>query len=113
MGKAKAQVQTRRLRQINRGLRTRAFGQPLEDLPLGALRCDVILAAVDSRRTRMAINQAAWRLGVPWINAGMDADGLLARVQVFMPATRGAVPGVRVGPPRLRAGGADVSLPAR
>lgn len=85
VGKSKAQVHARRLRQINRGLRTRAFGQPLEDLPLGALRCDVILAAVDSRRTRMAINQAAWRLGVPWINAGVNADGLLARVQVFMP----------------------------
>jgi hypothetical protein len=33
----------------------------------------------------MVVNQAAWRLSVPWINAGIDATGLLARVQVFMP----------------------------
>lgn len=85
VGKSKAQVQGRRLRQIDRDLRTRAFEQPFEDLPLGWLRSDVILAAVDSRRTRLAINQAAWRLGVPWINAGVDADGLLARIQVFTP----------------------------
>ncbi len=85
VGKSKAQVHARRLRQINRDLRTRAFEQPFEDLPLTWLQSDVILAAVDSRRTRMAINLAAWRLSVPWINAGVDADGMLARVQVFTP----------------------------
>jgi molybdopterin/thiamine biosynthesis adenylyltransferase len=85
VGKSKSQVHARRLRQIDREMRTRAFEQPFEDLPLGWLRSDVILAAVDSRRTRMAINGAAWRLGVPWIDAGVDADGLIARVQVFTP----------------------------
>ena len=85
VGKSKAQVQARRLRQINPALATRAFERPVEDLPLGWLRGDVILACLDSRRARMAVNQAAWRLGVPWINAGIDATGLLARVQVFAP----------------------------
>ena len=45
----------------------------------------VILACLDSRHARMVVNQAAWRLGVPWIDAGIDADGLLARVRVFVP----------------------------
>jgi hypothetical protein len=74
------------MKQIKRSLKTRAHEKPVEDLPLGWLRSDVILACLDSRRARMVVNQAAWRLGVPWINAGIDATGLLARVQVFMPA---------------------------
>lgn len=86
VGKSKARIQAKRLRQINRSLDTRAFEKAVEDLPLGWLRADVILACLDSRRSRMAVNQAAWRLGVPSINAGVDADGLLARVQVFVPA---------------------------
>ena len=86
IGKPKAQTQARRLRQINPSLVTRAYQKPVEDLPLGWLRADAILACLDSRRARMAVNQAAWRLGVPWINAGIDATGLLARVQVFLPS---------------------------
>lgn len=86
LGKSKAQVQARRLKQIDQSLETRAYQKPVEDLPLGWLRGDVILACLDSRRARMVVNQAAWRLGVPWINAGVAATGLLARVQVFLPA---------------------------
>ena len=37
----------------------------VEDLPLGSLRGDVILASLDSRRPAWSVNQAAWRLGVP------------------------------------------------
>ncbi len=31
------------------------------------------------------MNQAAWRLGVPWIDGAVDASGLLARVNVYVP----------------------------
>jgi molybdopterin/thiamine biosynthesis adenylyltransferase len=86
VGKSKAQAQARRLRQIDATLDVRAFHKPVEDLPLGWLRGDVILACLDSRRARMVVNQAAWRIGVPWINAGVDATESLARVQVFLPA---------------------------
>jgi molybdopterin/thiamine biosynthesis adenylyltransferase len=86
VGESKAQVQARRIRQINPAISVRAFHEPVEDLPLGCLRADVILAGLDSRRARMAVNHAAWRLGVPWINAGVDGGGSLARVQVFMPS---------------------------
>src|ERR1044072_1191290 len=82
VGKSKAQAQARRLRQIDATLDVCAIHKPVEELPLGWLRGDVLLVCVDSRRARMVVNQAAWRIGVPWINAGIDASGCLARVQV-------------------------------
>jgi molybdopterin/thiamine biosynthesis adenylyltransferase len=86
IGRPKAVVQARRLRRINPSLALDAIHSSVEDLPLGALRGDVILACLDSRQARMTVNQAAWRLGVPWIDAGVEATGLLARVHVFVPA---------------------------
>jgi molybdopterin/thiamine biosynthesis adenylyltransferase len=86
VGRSKAQIQARRLKQINRALETRAVHAPVEEVPLGCLRADVILACLDSRRARMTVNQAASRLRVPWVDAGIDAGGLLARVQVFIPS---------------------------
>ncbi len=87
VGRSKAQAQARRIALVNHGIRVRPYHGRIEDMPLGRLRADVILGCVDSRRGRMAINQAAWRLGIPWINAGVDADGLLTRVQVFQPSS--------------------------
>jgi molybdopterin/thiamine biosynthesis adenylyltransferase len=89
VGRSKAQLHARRLRHIDRSLNVRAVHAAVEDVPLGWLRADAILACLDSRRSRMAVNQIAWRLGVPWINAGIDASGL-ARVQVFLPGDRAA-----------------------
>jgi molybdopterin/thiamine biosynthesis adenylyltransferase len=89
VGKPKAQVQAVRLAQINPSLTTQAFHGSVEDVPLGWLHGEVILACLDSRRARMVVNQAAWRLGVPWIDAGINASDLLARVEVFMPSDAG------------------------
>jgi molybdopterin/thiamine biosynthesis adenylyltransferase len=89
IGRPKAWVQSRRLKRINSGLAVTAVHRDASDLPLGALRADVILSCVDSRRARLVINQAAWRLGVPWIDAGIAGSDLLARVQVFMPGAEG------------------------
>jgi hypothetical protein len=36
----------------------------------------------------MVVNQAACRLGMPWIDAGISADGWLARVRVFGPGAQ-------------------------
>ena len=85
IGKPKAEVQARRLSRINPGLAVTPLTVAVEDLPLGTLRADVIVACLDSRGARVVVNQAAWRLGVPWINAGVDGGGLLARVQTFVP----------------------------
>jgi molybdopterin/thiamine biosynthesis adenylyltransferase len=85
VGKPKAKIQAQRVRQIRPGLEVRAVNARVEDVPLGMLRADVILAGLDSRTSRRYVNQAAWRLGVPWIDAAVDAPGLLARVNVYVP----------------------------
>jgi hypothetical protein len=85
IGKSKAEVQARRAWQINPSIEERAIHQPVEALPLATLRSTAILAAVDGRRVRMAINRAAFQLGVPWFDSGVLADGSLARVNVYVP----------------------------
>ena len=85
VGRRKAVVQARRLRGIRPDLRVEAISEPVERMPLGRLRADLLLACLDSRRSRQYLNQAAWRLGVPWIDAGVDGGSLLARVTVYIP----------------------------
>ncbi|HEX8000753.1 MAG TPA: ThiF family adenylyltransferase [Pyrinomonadaceae bacterium] len=89
VGRRKATVQARRLSRINARLRVKAIAEAVERVPLGLLRADVILACLDSRRSRQYVNQAAWRLGVPWIDTGVEAGGLLARVNVYAPCDDG------------------------
>jgi molybdopterin/thiamine biosynthesis adenylyltransferase len=74
VGRPKVAVQARRLRRIN------------PRLEVVAIRAAVERVALESRKARMAVNQAAWRLGVPWIDSGIHADGMLARVRVYAPA---------------------------
>ncbi len=91
VGRSKAGVQVRRLKQINPSLEVEAIVEDVANVPLGRLRCDVILACLDSKAARQVVNQAAWRLGTPWIDAGVNAvDGLLARVCVYLPGAENA-----------------------
>ena len=85
VGRGKAGVQARILRGVSSSLTVTALNHAVEELPLGRMRADVIIACLDSRRSRQYVNQVAWRLGVPWIDAGVQADGLLARVNVYLP----------------------------
>ena len=52
---------------------------------LACMRVDAIVSCLDSRTSRRYVNQAAWRLGVPWIDGAVDASGLLARVNAYVP----------------------------
>src|SRR6185436_3680323 len=63
IGRPKALAQATRLRRINPELQVIPIRSSVERLPLGALRASVILAALDSRKARMIVNQMAWRLG--------------------------------------------------
>jgi molybdopterin/thiamine biosynthesis adenylyltransferase len=85
IGKSKAMVQARRLRKITPSLCVQAIADAVEHVPLGKLRADVILSCLDSRIARQHVNQFAWRLGVPLIDAGVEAGDLLARVNVYAP----------------------------
>jgi len=91
VGKWKARVQAARLRAIRTirsGLTVSPICEPVERLPLGRLRADVILACLDSRRARQTVNQAALRLGVAWIDSGVKGDDFLARVNVYRPGPK-------------------------
>jgi len=85
VGQPKAVVQAQRLRQINPALEVTAIVDRLENVPLGALRADVLLGCLDSRAARRSLNLVAWRLGVPWIDAGVNGGELLARINVHVP----------------------------
>lgn len=85
VGKLKALAQARKLRRINPSLCVEAISDAVQRVPLGKLRADVILSCLDSRIARQHVNQFAWRLGVPLIDAGVEAGGMLARVNVYAP----------------------------
>ncbi len=86
IGKPKVLVQARRLMQIRPDLEVTALHTSLENLPLGAWRVDLIVSCLDSRAARQAVNERAWRLGVPWVDAGVLGSEWLARVNVYAPA---------------------------
>jgi molybdopterin/thiamine biosynthesis adenylyltransferase len=85
VGRRKAHVQARRLRRIHPNLIVEPIVAPVERVPLGRLRSAVVLAGVDNNRARQTINERALHLGIPWIDAGVEADALLARVNVYVP----------------------------
>jgi len=85
VGHWKAEVQAREARRIAANMEVVPLAEDVERLPLGVLRADVVLSCVDTRRARLFINEAVWRLGVPWIDAGVLADGSLVRVTAFVP----------------------------
>src|ERR1035441_7112986 len=86
VGKPKVQVQARRMAEIRPDLVIDAIHAPLESLPLGAWRVDLIAACVDSRAARQALNVRAWHMGVPWIDSGVLGSEWLARVNAYAPA---------------------------
>ncbi len=85
VGRMKVHAQAARMRRIRADIAVNAHAVRVEEVPLGLLRADAILACVDTREARRRINRAAWRLGVPWIDSGVAADGLLARAVVYVP----------------------------
>lgn len=85
VGVPKVRAQARRLKRIRPELRIDAHCAAVESLPPGLLRSDVLCACVDSRISRMHINEMAWKLGIPWIDAGVLASEMLARIEVFVP----------------------------
>lgn len=90
VGRRKATVQARRLRRIAPHLDVQGLHADIERLPWGALRGDLVLAGLDSRRARQWVNEVARRLGVTWVDAGVDGAGLLARLDVYAPGDEAA-----------------------
>jgi molybdopterin/thiamine biosynthesis adenylyltransferase len=90
VGRGKAEVLARRLAGQFPHLRVEPFVADLEDVPLSAFRADVLLGALDSRRARqILVSERGWPLGVPVIDGGVG-EGLIGRVQVFVPGAAAA-----------------------
>jgi len=85
IGQPKAQVQREVVTQLDPEADAVAIGRLVQDVPRGQLRVGVLLACVDNRATRLYLNQTAFRLGVPWVDAAVEPDGLLVRVSVVKP----------------------------
>jgi len=84
-GRPKVEVQARRARRINPQLEIDPIHARVETVPLGRLRGRVILAAVDSAAARRRVNQAAWRLGIPWIDGRVSRRGGKVSVRSYVP----------------------------
>ena len=80
---SKAAVQARRVRLVNPKLEVIPLVADVEQLPVGRFRADLIVSCVDNRRARLHLNQVSRWLGVPWVDAGVLADGGYARVTRF------------------------------
>lgn len=90
VGRPKASVLARRLRDRFPGIAVEGHVADVEDLPLGRIDADVVLGALDSRRARQAlISEIAWPRGIPVIDGGVG-EGLVGRVQVFVPGPASA-----------------------
>jgi molybdopterin/thiamine biosynthesis adenylyltransferase len=86
-GRAKAEVAAERARDLFPEMRLQAFDANIVyDLGLGVYRwADVIIGGLDNREARVAINQAAAKVGKPWIDGAIERLEGVARV--FDPAT--------------------------
>ncbi|HKI32432.1 MAG TPA: ThiF family adenylyltransferase [Gemmataceae bacterium] len=90
VGRGKAEALARRLAGQFPQLRVEPFVADLEDVPLGSFRVTVLFGALDSRRARqILVSERGWPLGVPVIDGGVG-EGLLGRVQTFVPGPASA-----------------------
>ncbi len=80
----KVAVQARRLRTANPRLAVVAIPSDVAAVPLGALRADLLLSCVDSKRARQTVNEVACRWRIPWVDSGLLNSEGLARVSVYM-----------------------------
>lgn len=85
VGKAKAKVQAKRLREINPDLEVIPIVEPIANAPRGLLRNSIVLTALDSAAARRDACEAAWRVGAPVIDGGVEPEMGLGRLSVYLP----------------------------
>ncbi len=89
IGRSKAEVAAERARDINPQLSITALSCDLEyAIGAGVYRSmDVVIGCLDSLQARLALNRVCYRVGVPWINGGIEVT--VAEVSLFQ-ADKGA-----------------------
>ncbi len=90
VGKPKASVQAARARRLAPGLDVRAIVGDVAALPFGAFRANLVLGCLDSRAARQRLGEITFRMGTPYLDAGVDAGALLARLHVYDSRADGA-----------------------
>jgi molybdopterin/thiamine biosynthesis adenylyltransferase len=85
VGERKVDVMARLIRTVRPDLEVTTYAAAVEDVPMGRLRGAVMVAGVDSRRARQAVNTVAFRLGIPWIDGAVDAGLGVARIASYRP----------------------------
>lgn len=85
VGQSKAVVQARYLRALRPSLEVTPLVDDVAHVPMGRLRGELVLGCVDSVAARIKINQIACRLGIAWLDAGVEPRGHLVRVEGYLP----------------------------
>lgn len=86
LGRPKVEVIRDHIRRIDPALQVEVIGEPVDRVPLGCLRGNLIVTCVDNLAARCHASRSAWRLGVPWVDAGVRAEGRLIRVDTYLPS---------------------------
>ena len=86
VGKPKAEAQCQILRAINPSLDVCAVEDDVANVPPALMRASVIMACLDSLEARQVVNERAWRLGVPWLDGGVEPAQRLVRVNGYCPS---------------------------
>jgi molybdopterin/thiamine biosynthesis adenylyltransferase len=82
-GRSKAAVAAERIMSINPDVTAVALEANIGAVGLGVFRAmDVVLGGLDNREARLAINQACWRVGRPWVDGAIEVLHGVARVFV-------------------------------
>ncbi len=84
-GCKKVEVAAERLKELNPDINIRSFhGDVSLDLGTGIFRrMDVVMGCLDNREARLAVNRACWKVGVPWVDGGIQE--LSGTVKIFNP----------------------------
>lgn len=84
-GACKAEIAAAAVTSINPDCRTAWLQADVNyGVGLGLFRwADVVLGGLDNREARLAINQACWKVGTPWIDGAIEA--LFGIARVFVP----------------------------
>jgi adenylyltransferase/sulfurtransferase len=84
-GRPKAEAAAQRARELNPDVTIHAHhGDVTTDLGLGLFaEMDVVLGCLDNREARLWVNRQCWKVGTPWVDAGIqEIQGV---VKVFVP----------------------------
>lgn len=84
-GRPKAEVAAARASELNPEIRiVPRHGDVITDLGLGAFAdVDLVIGCLDNREARLWVNRQCWKVGTPWIDAGIqEIQGV---VKVFVP----------------------------